>query len=91
MLASRPPPPQGFRACLGLLRLGKHSGEGRFEAACRRAIRIGACAYKSIASILHHALAQQPLPGPPTGAPVITHGNIRGAQYDHTHQGDPTG
>ena len=37
-----------------------------------------------------HALDQQPLPGPPTAAPVMTHGNIRGAQYYHPNQGDPT-
>jgi transposase len=89
MLASRPHPQQGFRACLGIMRLGKRYGTERLEAACRRAIRIGACSYKSLESILKHALDQQPLPGPPAAAPVITHGHIRGAQYDHTHQGDP--
>ena len=89
ILASRPHPQQGFRACLGIMRLGKRYGEGRLEAACRRAIRIGACSYKSIESILKHDLDQQPLPGPPAAAPVITHGNIRGAQYYHTNTGEP--
>jgi transposase len=89
ILASRPHPQQGFRACLGIMRLGKRYGEGRLEAACRRALRIGACSYKSIESILKHDLDQQPLPGPPAAAPVITHSNIRGAQYYHTNQGDP--
>ena len=89
ILASRPHPQQGFRACLGIMRLGKHYGDGRLEAACQRAIRIGACSYKSIESILKHDLDQQPLPGPPAAAPVITHSNIRGAQYYHTNQGDP--
>jgi transposase len=89
ILASRPHPQQGFRACLGIMRLGKRYGEARLEAACRRALRIGACSYKSIESILKHDLDQQPLPGPPAAAPVITHSNIRGAQYYHTNQGDP--
>jgi len=71
------------------MRLGKRSGEGRLEAACRRALRIGACSYKSIESILKHDLDQHPLPGQPTAAPVIMHDNIRGAQYYHTNQGDP--
>jgi transposase len=88
ILTSRPHPQQGFRACLGIMRLGKRYGEGRLEAACQRAIRIGACSYKSIESILKHALDQQPLPGLPTAAPVITHGNIRGAQYYHPNQGE---
>ena len=43
-----------------IMRLGKRYGEGRLEAACRRAIRIGACSYKSIESILKHDLDQQP-------------------------------
>jgi hypothetical protein len=70
------------------MRLGKHYGDGRLEAACHRAIRIGACSYKSIASILKHELDRQPLPGLPAAAPVIIHGNIRGAQYYHTTQGE---
>jgi len=89
ILTSRPHPQQGFRACLGIMRLGKRYGDARLEAACRRAIRIGACSYKSIESILKHDLDQQPLPGPPAAAPVITHSNIRGAQYYHTNQGAP--
>jgi len=89
ILTSRPHPQQGFRACLGIMRLGQRYGEGRLEAACRRAIGIGACSYKSIESILKHDLDQQPLPGQPTAAPVITHDNIRGAQYYHTNQGEP--
>jgi hypothetical protein len=28
------------------------------------------------------------LPGLPAAAPVITHSNIRGAQYYHSNQGD---
>jgi hypothetical protein len=71
-----------------MMRLGKRYGDGRLEAACRRAIRIGACSYKSIASMLKHALDQQPLPGQPAAAPVITHDNIRGAQYYDTNQGE---
>jgi transposase len=91
ILASRPHPQQGFRACCGSMRFGKRYGDGRLEAACRRALRIGACAYKSIESMLTHELAQPPLPGPPAATPVIMHGNIRGAPYYHTNQGEPTG
>lgn len=89
ILASRPHPQQGFRACLGIMRLGKRYGDDRLEAACRRALRIGACSYKSIESILKHDLDRQPLPGQPTAATVITHGNIRGAQYYHPNTGEP--
>jgi transposase len=88
LLASRPHPQQGVRACLGLMRLGKRYGDGRLEAACRRALRLGACSYKSIESILKPELDQPPLPAPPAAAPVIMHSNIRGAQYYHTQQGE---
>ena len=60
ILASRPHPQQGFRACLGIMRLGKRYGTERLEAACRRAIRLGACSYKSIESILKHELTSSP-------------------------------
>ena len=43
ILASRPHPQQGFRSCLGIMRLGKSYGTERLEAACHRALTIGAC------------------------------------------------
>jgi transposase len=42
MLASRPHPQQGFRSCLGIMRLGKRYGDARLEAACQRALTLGA-------------------------------------------------
>jgi hypothetical protein len=51
-LESRPHPEQGYRACLGLLRLGKRHGDDRLEAACRPALAISAPYYRTIKSIL---------------------------------------
>ena len=48
ILASRPHPQQGFRSCLGIMRLGKSYGDERLEAACQRALALGACSYNSI-------------------------------------------
>jgi transposase len=85
ILASRAHPQQGFRSCLGIMRLGKNYGSERLEAACRRALKIGACSYKRIESILKHELDQRPLPESPTpSSPPASHDNIRGPKYYDT-------
>jgi transposase len=83
ILATRRHPQQGFRSCLGILRLGKTYGEQRLEAACQRALCIRAFSYKSVESILKHKLDQQPLPEKKPDNPSIAHGNLRGADYYH--------
>ncbi len=82
ILDSRPHPEQGFRSCLGIMRLAKHYSPERLEAACARAILIKAYSYKSVNSIPKNGLDQQPLlfDQTETTAPV-THGNIRGKYY----------
>jgi transposase len=83
ILTSRPHPQQGFRACLGLMRLGKSYGEERLEAACQRALTIGACSYKSVESILKHGLDRQPVPDKSAAPTATRHANIRGPKYYH--------
>ncbi len=56
ILADRPHPEQGFRSCLGILRLGKRYGEVRLEAACNRALRVRARSYRHVESILKNGL-----------------------------------
>jgi transposase len=85
ILESRPHPEQGFRACLGILRLLRTYGRDRLEAACARGLEIGARSYGSIASILRHGLDRQPAPQPARGGeePPLLHPNIRGSGYYH--------
>lgn len=61
ILERRIHPQHGFRACLGILRLSKQHGEARLEAACQRALALGACSYKSLESILRQGLERLPL------------------------------
>jgi transposase len=79
----KPHPEQGFRSCLGILRLEKTYGVQRLEAACRRGISIGAASYRSIASILKTGLDKAFLPETNREADPIQHGNIRGRGYYH--------
>ena len=90
ILASRPHPQQGFRSCLGIMRLGKSSGDERLEAACQRALTLGACSYKSLESILNHGLDRRPLPQKPDTTAGPAHTNIRGPHYYAEDRGEPS-
>ena len=83
ILADRPHPEQGYRSCLGLLRLGRRYGEARLEAACTRALAVGARSYRHVDSILKHGLEHLPLPGvaPSPGRPALVHEYVRGRDY----------
>jgi len=81
ILAARPHPQQGFRSCLGLMRLGKEYGPERLEAACARALALNAVSYRSVESILKKELDKRPLPEKTPPAPALDHDNIRGAGY----------
>jgi transposase len=83
ILERRAHPQQGFRSALGIMRLGKSFGEQRLEAACRRALTLGACSYKSIESILRQGLDRKALPEQQELELSIAHENIRGADYYH--------
>lgn len=79
LIASKPHPQQGFRAALGIMRLGKIYGPERLEAASERALRFGALSYRSLASILKCGLDRAA--DPAAEARSIAHPNIRGAAY----------
>jgi transposase len=81
ILERRSHPQQGFRSCLGIMRLGKSFGEQRLEAACRRALTLGSCSYKSIESILRQGLDRKALPEQEELELDIEHANIRGSAY----------
>ena len=58
LLETRRHPEQGYRSCLGLMRLARAYPAERMEAACRRALDIGAHSYKSVKTILSAGLDQ---------------------------------
>src|ERR1700757_2763707 len=54
ILHSRPHPEQGFRSCIGILRLVKRYDAERLDAACARALALGTRSYTSVAAILNN-------------------------------------
>lgn len=80
VMESRPHPEQGYRSCLGIMRLGKRYGDDRLEAACTRALAVSALSYRSIESILKTGLDRQPLP---EALPLLprSHEFLRGPDY----------
>jgi hypothetical protein len=72
----------GYRASIGILRLARHDGTDRLEAAGNRGRDIGARSYGSIQSILKHGLDRRPPPQPARHGELLPdHPNIRGSRY----------
>ena len=80
IMGSHPHPQQGFRPCLGIMRLGKKYGYERLEGACRRALSLPVPRYRHIESILKSGLDQEPLREMPV-SPALVHEHLRGAAY----------
>jgi transposase len=87
-LAAKRHPEQGYRSCMGILRLAKIYPAERMEAAAQRALKARAYSSRSMESILRNQLDRLPLPADAVVAsavnPVMTHDNIRGAGYFDT-------
>jgi transposase len=83
ILHERRHPEQGYRSCLGILRLAKAYSDARLEAACTRALLLGICRYKSIESILKHGLDSKPVVVEEDSALPQQHENVRGSAYYH--------
>jgi transposase len=84
IMAGRMHPEQGYRACLGVIKLGQSYGDPRLEAASRRALRFNACSFQSLRKILDQGLdrlaeGQEPIAQPP----LPLHDNVRGGGYYH--------
>ena len=83
LLESRRHPELSYRSCLGLLSLARQYTPARLEAACQRALFLGARRQASVRTILERGLDSQPLPETETEAAITlpVHENVRGAAY----------
>ncbi len=82
ILREKTHPEQGLRATIGILRHANSFGHERLEAACGRALEIGAHSYTSVTSILKTNFDRR-RPASATNGPAIVHTNIRGPRYFH--------
>jgi transposase len=82
IMAHRDHPEQGYRACLGVMRLGKSYSKERMEAAALRAIQYKAFSFRSVRSILYRGLDGQSSTSSPKKLPH-DHDNLRGPGYYH--------
>ena len=83
LLMEKTHPEQGYRSCLGLMRLTRNHGRTRVEAACERALAVGAHRYRSVASILEKGLDRQSLRPQQAELALPEHANVRGPGYYH--------
>jgi transposase len=83
LLTERSHPEHGYRSCLGVFRLAKKYGAERVEAACARALAVGARSYRHVASILRHGLDRAPVLDVEPRGPSLIHENVRGREYYH--------
>ena len=81
ILQTKRHPEQGYRSCLGILRLGDQYPQQRVEAAARRAVALNACSYQSLKSILKHHLDGAEPESEPAPKPPLDHPNLRGPNY----------
>lgn len=80
LIESKPFPQQAYRACLGLLRLGKRFGQDRLDNACQKALQIGAMRYQHVETILKNKLEEVHCHDI-NNTTLPKHHNIRGADY----------
>lgn len=80
VISSRKLPEQGFRSCLGILRLGERYDQTRLESACAAALKMRSFNYRVIEELLKggDSKSRSDQPHAPT---LPDHENIRGSSY----------
>jgi len=82
IMLERRHPEQGYRSCLGILRLGKRYGGERLEVACGRALAVGARTYRHVAAMLKNGMDRAPLLGEEDERTSAGgHEHVRGSEY----------
>jgi transposase len=83
IIENRTYPEQGYRSCLGILRLDQHYPKERLENAAARALRFSNLSLKALRKILENGLDRLEEKDSGSTAVLPAHDNIRGGQYYH--------
>jgi len=78
VMSSRQHPEQGFRACLGILKLGDTHGSKLLEKACDQGLRLNRYSYKALKIVLDNLPVEDLTV---EDIPLPSHSNIRGREY----------
>lgn len=78
VLASRRHPEQGYRTCLGILKLGDQSGKDVLEAACKLALDRGVYSYRAVKRLIETKKDMLEMSSQPE---TVVHEHIRGQEY----------
>ena len=91
ILLGRREPESAYRSCMALIRSAKPYERARFDAACRRALAIGAPNRKSVLAILSRGLDATALEaGDPQLSLSVAHENVRGGAYYDRKETEPS-
>lgn len=74
-------PEHGYRSCLGMLSLSRRYGEARLEAACERALALGAFRYRHVRDLLANNRDLLPAASDAAEWTSPAHANLRGPGY----------
>ena len=80
LMETKEHPELAYKACLGIIGLGKRYGNERLEKSCQRALKLNVVSYRSLKSILEKNLDKIPLQEEQQELP-LDHENIRGERY----------
>lgn len=83
ILEHRRHPQQGYRACLGIIRLARRHERARVEAACAKALAMRAYSSRFVDNVLRHGLDRVEAATGATSVSVAEHENVRGPGYYH--------
>jgi transposase len=92
LLQCRREPESAYRSCMALIRSAKAYDNLRFDAACKRALAIGAPTRKSVLAILSRGLESAETADAPTIqlSLIVHHENVRGGEYYDQKETEPS-